>query len=111
MTNLERRLASIEKMVGFLVEVRKLGEGRPEDDPKVEVYVPLPEYGVALWMRVLEPRKCTKRVGGEVCGGEFAPGLVMVNRHPRDANGACAASTDVSFERGNKCVRCGATTV
>lgn len=63
MTALQARCITISKMVGFLVEVRALGDGRPEDDPRqtnglatrVQLYVPLPEYGVALWLRGAPP--------------------------------------------------------
>lgn len=52
MTNYHRRLAGIRKaLVGRTVRVELLAGGkRPENDPACEVYIPIPEYGIALWL-------------------------------------------------------------
>lgn len=52
MTNLELRIKGCEKLIGRPVEVEKLGAYRPETRTDWDgIYVPLPEYGIALWCR------------------------------------------------------------
>lgn len=46
----EKRKAFIhEKLVGTQVTVKALGDGRPELG-KTELYCPIPEYDIALWV-------------------------------------------------------------
>lgn len=47
-SNLDRRYAFAQKMIGKKVHVYKLGGVRPEDDPNTEMFLPLPEYGIVL---------------------------------------------------------------
>jgi hypothetical protein len=59
MSNLEARKICITKMVGKQVIVTKLGSAHPEDVKGDFLYVPLPEYGVALWLdRLDNPNLC-----------------------------------------------------
>lgn len=44
-----RRQKLQEKLIGKLVEVRALDGKNPQKVPNCDVYVPLPEYGAALW--------------------------------------------------------------
>lgn len=46
--NLNLRRATAETLIGQAVQVYKLGSVRPQDDPNTDVYLPLPEYGIAL---------------------------------------------------------------
>lgn len=50
------RIKTLSKMVGGRAVVRKIGEARPEEDPHRDslIYVPLPEYGIALWYYINE---------------------------------------------------------
>lgn len=53
-TNLESRREGLRRLVGKMVRVEKLGGLRPEDEERDIIYVPLPEYGFALWHFVEE---------------------------------------------------------
>ena len=59
----ERRERFLQKMVGKTVEVHSLHdlvfEGwRPEKDPTSDIYIPLPEYEIALILRK-DPKEST----------------------------------------------------
>ena len=47
--NLDTRKKVLETLAGKTVLVRPLGQLRPEDSEIPVSYVPLPEYGFALW--------------------------------------------------------------
>ena len=47
-TNQEKRKEAAQKLISQSVRVYKLGEVKPESDPDIQFYLPLPEYGIAL---------------------------------------------------------------
>lgn len=48
LSNLENRRVGLNKLIGKNVIVRSLGSARPENTD-VNIYVPIPEYNIALW--------------------------------------------------------------
>ncbi len=47
--NKELRMKSLQTIIDEQVTIRLLGKAKPEDSKKAVIYIPLPEYGIALW--------------------------------------------------------------
>lgn len=50
MTNLEHRQEFIKRLIGNYVHVTEIGKPNPKEVEGSFLYLPLPEYGVSLWL-------------------------------------------------------------
>ena len=64
MKNIESRRQVAWQLIGRKVVVKQLGEEKPQDVPNVDLYVPLPEYGIALWTYLEEDQSLDRLVNG-----------------------------------------------